>query len=136
MFKLFRKLFPVATVVINGRKFYGDNITVAGNKIYVDGNTVDIGLADGQKELDIKVTEGVLGVLDAGGSVTCGEVRDYVDAGGSITVNGNVGGGADAGGSISVSGDVTGDLDAGGSISVSGSVSGSIDAGGSVRVGR
>lgn len=134
--RFLRKLFSMATVTINGRTFYGDNVTIRGDKIYVDGQLSDVGLSPGQKELDIKVTEGVLGVLDAGGSVVCGEVREYVDAGGSITVNGNVGGGADSGGSISVNGDVTGDVDAGGSVTVSGSVTGSIDAGGSVRVGR
>lgn len=135
--RFFRKLFSsMATVSINGRTFYGDNVTIRGDKIYVDGQLSDVGLVTGQKELDIKVTEGVLGVLDAGGSVVCGEVQQNVDAGGSITVHGSVGGTADAGGSITVNGNVHGDVDAGGSATVTGSVTGSIDAGGSVRVGR
>ncbi|MNR95617.1 hypothetical protein D3C71_1037240 [compost metagenome] len=133
----FRKLFSsMATVTINGRTFYGDNVTIRGDKVYVDGQLSDVGLNPGQKELDIKVTEGILGTLDAGGSVVCGEVHHNVDAGGSITVNGNVGGDADAGGSVSVNGDVRGSVDAGGSATISGSVAGSIDAGGSVRVGK
>lgn len=131
----FKRLFGMAKVEINGYSFSGDNVMIVGRHVYVDGQKVETHLVAGQQELDIKVTEGLLKELKAGGSVECGEVTGNVDAGGSISVTGNVGGNADAGGSIDISGNVQGTVDAGGSVRVGGSVSGDIDAGGSVRVG-
>lgn len=131
--KLFRKM---AKLVINNQSFTGTNVSIRGSRVYIDGVEVDAKLAMGQQELEIRVTEGILGSLDAGGSVSCGEVHGDVDAGSSIMVSGSVGGSADAGSSVSVTGNVSGDIDAGSSVTVGGSVGGSIDAGGSVRVGK
>jgi len=124
----------MAKLIINGQAFVGDSVRVSARNVYVDGDLV--GSVDAnQKEIDIRVTEGVLKELHAGGSVTCTEIQGSADAGGSISVSGNVGGNVDAGGSANIDGNVGGDVDTGGSARVGGSVSGSIDAGGSVRVG-
>ena len=120
MLNWLKGVFGMANVSINGRHFSGNNVNIVGRNVYVDGVKVDAGDLSTQTELEIKVTEGVLGKLDAGGSVTCGDVNGSVSTGGSLSVKGNVGG----------------DANAGGSMNVSGSVSGKINAGGSVRVGR
>jgi len=100
---------------INGKsiKVTGSNISVIGDKVYVNGKLVEEGLS-GNVEISFKgdlanlnvdgsatVDGNVLGYVDAGGSVRCENVNGSVDAGGSVYC-GNVGGDVDAGGSISM----------------------------------
>lgn len=59
-----------------------------------------------------------------------------IDAGGSVTINGNCSGRIDSGGSTTISGSSVGNIDAGGSVKISGQSHGNIDAGGSVRIGK
>lgn len=110
-------------IIINGITIEtpdGANVCVNGNGVFINGaksdafNSVNFG-----GSITVNVT-GPIGNLEATGSVNCEEVKGNVDAGGSVTVKGNVGG----------------DIDAGGSVTVGGNALGSIDAGGSVHLGR
>src|SRR5690606_33479440 len=119
---------------IKGQSFSGSSVNIVGRKVIIDGVEV-MRVDDNEQKLQIEVS-GVLGHLKADGSVCCSEVQGHVDAGGSVTVQGNVGHHVDAGGSVNVSGDLKGNADAGGSINVGGSISGHADAGGSIRTGK
>lgn len=101
-------------IIINGKVIQttGNNISVIGDTIYVDGEKMESGLS-GIVELKFI---GDLANLNTKGSATVnGDVKGDVDAGGSITISGSVGGDVDAGGSIRC-GNVEGNVDAGGSI--------------------
>jgi len=104
---------------INGVDIVGGrNISIRGNRVVVDGQEVNVNIGVGQQELHIKVLEGSIGTLDAGGSVSCENVTGNVDCGGSANVSGNVGGNVDAGGSVNVGGNCSGSIDAGGSVRI------------------
>ena len=100
-------------VKIQGISFEGDDITITGDGIFIDGRAIQ----DISKPLDtLKVeiignprnviTSGsvivhgdVLGYIDAGGSVRCINIEGSVNSDGSVNC-GNVGGNIDAGGSV------------------------------------
>jgi hypothetical protein len=119
-------------IEMNGVVYEGSNISIINGVVKIDG-VVQTGGHLEKKICEIRVISGTIGALRTDASVTCQDVTGNIDAGGSVSVNGNVGGEIDAGGSIQC-GNVTGNVDAGGSVQC-GKVSGSIDAGGSVRHG-
>lgn len=102
-------------VIINGVVYEGaGSISVRNGVVTIDGVRQD-GKVSGVVE--IRVLEGVIRELETDASVTCGEVRGNIHAGGSVSAD-SVGGSINAGGSVSCD-----------------RVGGSINAGGSVRHG-
>lgn len=93
-------------IIICGQKFFGRNLTVKQEGIFVDGKKVDLG---SQLNIDI-VVQGDLDVLEVGaansiavagsvgqlktgsGDVTCGDVQGSVSTGTGDVQCGNVGG--------------------------------------------
>lgn len=122
----------VGTININGKVYEGDNVSIVNGVVKIDG-VIQTGDHLEKKICEIRVIDGTIGQLRTDASVYCQNVTEYVDAGGSVTVQGSVGGAVDAGGSVNC-GNVTGDVDAGGSVTC-GKIGGSVDAGGSVRHG-
>jgi len=127
-----KKRKSMGTVNINGVVYEGNNISIVNGVVKIDG-VIQTGEHLEKKIAEIRVIDGTIGALRTDASVYCQDVTGNIDAGGSVTVQGSVGGEIDAGGSIKC-GDVTGNVDAGGSVTC-GKISGSVDAGGSVRHG-
>lgn len=103
----------MAKIIIDGRTFAGNNISIRNGVVTIDGVKQDGSLTG---VVEIRVVEGVLGQLETDASVSCGMVNGHVRAGGSVSC-GDVGGSASAGGSISC-GDVTGSVSSGGSVNM------------------
>lgn len=104
----------MATINIDGRTFSGNNVTIRNGRVIIDGKEQE-GAVNGVVE--VRVTEGILDKLETDASVTCGDVRGTVQAGGSVTCN-NVGGTIQAGGSVTAKGRAGGTIMAGGSVRV------------------
>lgn len=104
----------MATINIDGMTFSGNNITIRNGRVIIDGKPQD-GTLNGTVE--IKITEGVLNKLETDSSVTCGDVRGDVSAGGAVTCN-NIGGICQAGGSVRAAGRAGGTIQAGGSVKI------------------
>jgi hypothetical protein len=104
----------MATVMIDGKRFEGDNISIRDGRVIIDGKPHD---GEVQGVVEIKIIEGVLGRLETDAAVTCGDVRGDVAAGGSVTCN-NVGGAIKCGGSVNAKGHAGGTIQAGGSVRV------------------
>jgi hypothetical protein len=100
----------VATIVINGRTYSGNSISINGGQITTDGLPHD--RASGVVE--IRITEGVVQHLTTDASVNCLNVSGDVHAGGSINCD-SVQGSVTAGGSVNCD-DVGGSIVAGGSV--------------------
>lgn len=122
----------MGTININGVVYEGNNLSIVNGVVKIDG-VIQKGDHLEKKICEVRVLSGTIGALRTDASVTCQDVTGKIDAGGSVSVSGNVGGDIDAGGSIQC-GDVKGNVDAGGSVQC-GKVGGSVDAGGSVRHG-
>lgn len=120
----------MASITINGRSFSGNNVSIVGGRIIIDGVEQTGDPLSGR--VDLIVVTGSIGHLTTDASVECEAVTGNVTAGGSITCT-NVGGNVDAGGSVQA-GPITGSVDAGGSVRC-GPVGGNVEAGGSVRHG-
>ena len=101
-------------IIIDGKVFQGNNITIRNGRVTIDGRPQDGEL---HGVIEVKITEGTLHNLDTDSSVTCGSVSGYVSAGGSVTC-GDVGGTAQAGGSITAKGRLGGTIQAGGSVRI------------------
>ena len=103
-------------VVINGKRINvpdGANISMRGDKVYVNGQLYDEENFEGAKEIKIEIqgscgdittsgsviVNGNAGNIDAGTHVECGNVSGHVDAGTSIKCK-DIYGNADAGTSI------------------------------------
>lgn len=99
---------------IDGRDFVGGSITIRNGVVTIDGKRQN-GTVSGVVE--IRITEGVLQDLETDASVTCGEVRGSITAGGSVSCQ-NVGGSLTAGGSVNASGRAGGSIMAGGSVRI------------------
>lgn len=102
----------MATIIIDGRRFTGNSVSIVNGRVIIDGKPQD-GALNGVVE--IKITEGVLGHLTCDAAISCGKVEGNVTAGGSVSCD-----------------DVAGSVQAGGSVSC-GKIGGSVLAGGSVR---
>lgn len=102
----------MGTITINGRTFRGNNVSIVGGRVTIDGVAQEGEQLSGVVE--VRVTEGTIGHLTSDASVTCGEVRGNVTAGGSVQCDG-VGGSINAGGSVQC-GAVGGPVNVGGSI--------------------
>ena len=100
-----------SSVTINGKTYVGNNVTIRGKKVFIDGK--EQGSTGDANPVDV-IVKGVLEHLDAEGSVTCEEVQGNVSAGGSVEC-GDVGGIVQAGGSVHC-GKVGGMIQAGGSV--------------------
>jgi hypothetical protein len=127
-----KKGYRMGTININGVVYEGNNVSIVNGVVKIDG-VIQTGEHLEKKIAEIRVIDGTIGALRTDASVYCQDVTGNIDAGGSVTVQGSVGGEIDAGGSIKC-GDVTGNVDAGGSVTC-GKISGRVDAGGSVRHG-
>lgn len=98
-------------IVIDGRTFEGNSISIRNGHVVIDGVAQDGQLSG---VVEVRIVEGVLGKLECDASVTCGEVRGDISAGGSVRC-GNVSGSVSAGGSVTCA-------NAGANISAGGSV--------------
>jgi hypothetical protein len=116
--------------IINGKKYTGNNVSINGSTIIIDGKVVDT--HDG-KQLEIIITGGPVSVNAAEGNVTVnGNVEGDVNAAGSVKCH-DVGKNVKASGSVTA-GDVQGDVDASGSVHC-GKVGGNASAMGSMHRG-
>lgn len=106
-----------SSVTINGKTYKGKNVSIINGTVFIDG----------VKQEDSKIKSTTINVVVNGNTKN-------VEAGGAITVNGEVDGKLDAGSSIKVTGNVKGNLDAGSSIKVDGDVKGKLDAGSSITI--
>ena len=102
----------MGTVIINGQTFRGDNITINGNKVLIDGKEVIRG-PQINDAVEVRITGGAMNVF-SDKSISCGQVNGDVQAGGSVNCD-SVGGSVHAGGSVNCD-EVGGDVTAGGSI--------------------
>lgn len=124
-----KSVSTMSSITVNGKRYdniQGNNISVINGVIKVDGKVIEEGLSG---VVEVK-WEGELANLTSSASVTAGNVKGDVDAGGSVQCM-SVGGSIDCGGSVQCD-DVAGSIDSGGSVTC-GNVTGNIDAGGSVR---
>lgn len=102
-------------ISINGVTYTGGrSITIVNGTVIIDGKQQAVPV---NGVVEVRVLEGSIGELTTDASVSCGEVRGNVQAGGSVNCNA-VGGSVSAGGSVNC-----------------GSVGGLVNAGGSVRHG-
>jgi hypothetical protein len=102
-------------VTINGMEIEGENISIIGGKLNVDGIEVkDWPLTERVK---IVVVEGAIKSLRTDASVECGSVSGNVHAGGSVKCAG-INGSASAGGSITAGSHLGGNISAGGSVRI------------------
>lgn len=120
-------------ITINGTRIEvedrpgGNQISVSGDKVTVNGNVITTGI--GQR-VEVNWIGPAANVTVHQGSLTVqGSISGSADVGGSVNCLA-VGGDVDAGGSVNC-GNVTGDVEAGGSIQC-GTVGGSVRAGGSI----
>jgi hypothetical protein len=86
----------MGTIIINGKRFEGNDVTIRDGKVVIDGKPQDGEL---HGDVELQVVEGVFGSAECVASVTCGEVWGNVAAGASVTGE-NVGGSIQAGGSV------------------------------------
>lgn len=98
-------------ITINGKTYFGNNVSVVNNRVYIDGVLKDDDLPSGIVKL---VVEGTLNHLECDASVEAQQITGDVTAGGSIKC-GDVGGNVNAGGSVKA-GKVSGSVMAGGSV--------------------
>jgi hypothetical protein len=79
----------MGTIIINGKRFDGSDITIRGGKVVIDGK-----LQDGELHGDVEalVVEGVSGSGQCIASVSCGEAAGDVAADVSVTANARAGG--------------------------------------------
>jgi cytoskeletal protein CcmA (bactofilin family) len=97
---------------INGKTYYGKNITITNDKVIIDGvvkddvssaKTISINGERFCGNLEIHGSVNVFGDVEgnvqSGGSVTCDDVKGSVMAGGSVDCD-DVGGSISAGGSV------------------------------------
>jgi hypothetical protein len=86
----------MGTIIVNGKRFVGNNVTIRDGKVVIDGKPQD-GEVSGDVEL--QVVEGGSGRAECVAAVTCGEGRGDVAAGASVSRE-NVAGSIRAGGSV------------------------------------
>lgn len=98
----------MARIVIDGKVFSGNSISIRNGQVTIDGVTAD-GTVNGVGA--IRVLEGKIEHLTTDSEVHCGDVGGDVKAGMSVTC-GNVAGRVDAGMSVDC-GDVHGHIEAG-----------------------
>lgn len=123
----------MGTMQVNGRTFHGNNISMVGGRIIVDGKDVtDQTGVDMSTVLEIKVQGDVKNVSSDQSITITGNVTESVTAQGSVSC-GDVGGDVKASGSVSCD-EVGGNVEAGGSVSCD-DVYGSVKAGGNINYG-
>lgn len=123
----------VGSISINGRTFSGNNLSMVGNRIIVDGRDVtdDTGV-EMKSILEVKITGDVQDVSCDRGLTIVGTVRGNIDAKAAVNCD-SVGGDIKAGGAVNCD-DVQGSVYANGSVNCD-DIGGSVQAGGSVRHG-
>ena len=95
-------------VIINGKVFSGNNLSIINGLVIIDGKPQD-GTVEGVVE--VRITEGSPVSVQSDAAVHCDEVAGNVRAGMEVNC-GNVGGSVNAGMGITC-GDVSGDINAG-----------------------
>lgn len=118
-------------VIVNGKKYSGNNVSIINDKVYIDGKlmtddesskstkieiTIEAGTTINKIEVDgdLEVKGSISGDVSAQGSVKCNDIGGNDSSGGSITCD-DIGGNANAGGSVKCD-DISGNVNAGGSI--------------------
>ena len=118
------------SVIINGKSYKGNNLSISGNKVYIDGKLVTDEDTESSEKIQITIEEGaqietfeidgdaeingnVSGNVNAG-TINCNDIKGNASAGGSIRCD-DIGGNASSGGSIRCD-DIGGNANAGGSI--------------------
>ena len=139
MFKrMFTNIKSNGTVNINGKTYNANNsnISIQGNKVYIDGKLAQDCREDLDKEINITIN-GDCGSIECHGTLHVeGNVRGKVESENSITVGGDIIGDIERGNSATITGNVDGKIEAGNSVTVKGfHTGGKIDAGNTVRVG-
>jgi hypothetical protein len=90
----------MGSVKVNGQTFEGDNISISGNKVYIDGKLVNEGDSSDKSGIKIIVQSGtfnkiqsdeslnisgkVIGNIKALGSVNCDDVQGHITSRGSV----------------------------------------------------
>jgi cytoskeletal protein CcmA (bactofilin family) len=118
-------------IVINGKVYNGNSVTINNNQVIVDGVVQGDDLSTA-KEINIDAN-GFRGHLSVDGNVkVLGNIDGQIKAKGSVSAN-NVYGDVSAGGSVNCD-DIKGNASAGGSINCD-DIGGNAMAGGSIRRG-
>ncbi len=102
-------------VIINGVRFDGNNLSISGGRITIDGKTVK---EAAQGVIEVQITEGSPVSVTSDAAVRCGDVSGNVRAGMEVNC-GNVGGDVRAGMGVNCQ-DVSGDVEAGMGVSMRG----------------
>ena len=79
----------MGTIIINGKRFDGNNVTVRDGKVVIDGKAKDGELIG---DIELQVVEGVSGNVECVASVTGGEARGDVAAAALVTAGDRAGG--------------------------------------------
>lgn len=102
-------------VIINGVRFEGNNLSISGGRVTIDGRTVD---EAAQGVVEVQITEGSPVSVTSDAVVRCGDVSGNVRAGMDVNC-GDVRGDVRAGMSVNCQ-DVSGDVEAGMGVNVRG----------------
>jgi hypothetical protein len=95
-------------VVINGVEYIGDNISINGNKVVIDGQTQQSTLVG---PISIVVEGDVGSLTTTSGDVTCGNVGMLNTTSGDVDVTGHISGNINTtSGDIRVGGDIHGNI--------------------------
>jgi hypothetical protein len=87
----------MGTIIINGKRFEGNDVTIRDGKVVIDGKPQDGEL---HGDVELQVVEGVFGSAECVASVTAGASVTGENVGGSIQAGGSVTAGDRAGGAI------------------------------------
>jgi hypothetical protein len=68
----------MGTIIINGKRFDGNNATIRDGKVVIDGKPQD---GEVHGDVELQVVEGGSGSVECVASVTCGEVGGDVATG-------------------------------------------------------
>ena len=79
----------MGTIIINGKRFDGKNVTIRDGKVVIDGKPLDGEL---HGDVEARVVEGVSGSVQCVASVSGGDARGDVSADVSVTADDRAGG--------------------------------------------
>lgn len=79
----------MGTIIVNGKRFDGNNVTVRDGKVVIDGKPQDGEL---HGDVELQVVEGGSGSAACVASVSCENDAGSIQAGGSVTAGASAGG--------------------------------------------
>lgn len=130
----------VINININGEiyEFKGQNVTLSGNDIIIDGMKVDLEHKEEIKnapKLNISILgDTIANIIVSSALNVYGNIEGKIDSTSSVSVEGNVDGNIETCGNVTVGGSVGKSIDTSGNVYVSGDVHGKINASGNVMV--